>query len=108
MAINDGNNFLGMAGSPLTFVVLLDGPFCTALENVMLFAPEFVVCKHPSNGGCMAGRERWRSKPIHQTGNVQSTGQLDMTGAADLRLEVHAEGSNACAHSVWIAPRLFA
>ena len=77
VAINDHNNVFGRAGSPLNFAVVADG------------------------------HELWRSRPVQRTGEVQSTGPLDVSAAHQLRLEVHAEGSNACAHAVWLQPRLF-
>jgi len=77
VAVNDGNNHLGRTGSPLTFVVKGDG------------------------------KELWRSRPVQATGYVQEIHELSIVGVKTLTLQVFAEASNACSHSVWLDPTVF-
>ena len=75
---NDDNNFIGRAGSPLTFQVR-DG----ASDELL-----------------------WVSEPVQSTGVVQKL-QLDLPeGTSRLKLQVTAANSNACAHAVWVDPQL--
>jgi hypothetical protein len=88
VAINDDNNFLGKAGSPLTFLV--------------------------QQGSSVL----WRSQPVQRTQQVQrvevllpppeAAGVAEGAGQQQLRLSVQAAGSNACAHAVWVDPVLLA
>lgn len=92
-AINDKNNFLGRAGSPLTFIVL-----------------DATDCVVEADGKCTLEQSQlpilWQSEPVLNTGIVQNFRvELPLT-ATRLRLEVAASGSNACAHAVWLDPKL--
>jgi hypothetical protein len=51
------------------------------------------------------GQELWRSKGIHKT-RVEQYAEVEIGGVSTLRLEVEAQGSNACAHGVWVDPLL--
>lgn len=74
VAINDGNNFFGTAGSKINFVVSDD-----ETSNVL-----------------------WRSDGgIRYTGVVQFVDNVDVTSVRKLKLSAIATGSNACAHAVF-------
>ena len=76
VAINDNNNFFGRAGSDLYFSVLADD-----------------------------GRVIWTStKGIRKTGVVERAIEIDIASVRGLRLTVRAEGSNSCAHAVFLDP----
>eukprot|EP00040_Diaphanoeca_grandis_P009080 m.47548 g.47548 ORF g.47548 m.47548 type:complete len:295 (-) comp20516_c0_seq1:33-917(-) len=74
VAINDNNNMLGRTGSELTFVVKGD--------DITL----------------------WKSNPVQNTLITQNITELNIVGVNVITLQVHAAGSNACAHSVWLDP----
>jgi hypothetical protein len=50
------------------------------------------------------GVELWSSEPVQHTGVVQEVDVTVGRGTQRLRLNVHAKGSNACAHAVWADP----
>ena len=95
VAINDKNNFFGRAGSPLTFRVY-DATGCATEPsgNCALTQP---------NSGLLV---LWESQPVQVTESVQDF-RVDLPASVTkLRLEVAAQGSNACAHAVWLEPKL--
>ena len=47
----------------------------------------------------------WKSAPMQSTGTVIDA-RVALNGVHNLTLQVSAAGSNACAHSVWVDPKL--
>ena len=95
-AINDKNNFLGKAGSPLTFTIF-----------------DATNCAVEADGKCELEQSTvmpilWESEPVQYTEKVQSFQVALPETLTKLRLEVAASGSNACAHAVWLDPMLIA
>jgi hypothetical protein len=95
-AINDKNNFLGKAGSPLTFTIF-DATSCTV----------------EADGKCALDQSAampilWESEPVQYTETIQNFQVTLPETMTKLRLEVTASGSNACAHAVWLDPKLVA
>ena len=94
-AINDKNNFFGKAGSPLTFSIL-----------------DATDCAVDAGGKCVLEQSTaalpvlWQSEPVQYTENVQDFRVALPATMTRLRLEVTASGSNACAHAVWLDPKL--
>jgi hypothetical protein len=94
-AINDKNNFFGKAGSPLTFIIL-DATECAVEADAK--------CALEQSGVAMP--ILWQSQPVQYTEIVQSFRVELPATMTRLRLEVVASGSNACAHAVWLDPKL--
>lgn len=92
-AINDKNNFFGKAGSPLTFLVL-----------------DATECAIEADAKCALEQSAmpilWQSQPVQYTEVVQNFRVELPATMKRLRLEVAASGSNACAHAVWLDPKL--
>lgn len=83
------------AGSPLTFTVY-DATACAVEADGK--------CKLTQADGAL--QSLWRSEPVQYTETVQNFRvELPQT-MSRLRLEVAAAGSNACAHAVWLDPKL--
>ena len=95
VAINDKNNFFGRAGSPLTFRVF-DATGCATESSGKCSLTQ-------ADGGLVA---LWESQPVQVTESVQDFRVGLPAGMTRLRLEVVAQASNACAHAVWLEPRL--
>ena len=92
--IEEKDTFL-QAGSPLTFTVY-DATACAVEADGK--------CKLTQADGAL--QSLWRSEPVQYTETVQNFRvELPQT-MSRLRLEVAAAGSNACAHAVWLDPKL--
>jgi hypothetical protein len=51
------------------------------------------------------GKEAWKSNPVQKCGQTQEC-DLGVTGAGRIALRVTCPGDAACAHAVWLEPRL--